>query len=89
VWLPLQCTQCQSFHLQPMATWQSTSNGKSHHQVPAHGPVVPQRCEECGGAFKVRSPLYLYLCLYLFLYMRPCLRARSVYRKRRLTLSVS
>jgi hypothetical protein len=61
-----------------MATWQSTSNGKSHHQVPAHGPVVPQRCEECGGAFKVRSPLHLYLCLRLFLYMCPCLRARIV-----------
>ena len=50
------CNGCETFHLQPVGF--NVEEGDSKKYKAGTGPVVGQRCEECGHRFKIGGPLW-------------------------------
>eukprot|EP00123_Amoebidium_parasiticum_P015566 comp23035_c2_seq2/m.36836 comp23035_c2_seq2/g.36836 ORF comp23035_c2_seq2/g.36836 comp23035_c2_seq2/m.36836 type:complete len:553 (-) comp23035_c2_seq2:78-1736(-) len=51
------CTGCETHHTQALG--KVTDTGKGTKYTPGTGPVVDQKCSECGHVFKVGGPMWL------------------------------
>ena len=49
-----QCSQCDSFSLQPLGQ----INKKNNHSMPARGPCVGPICKYCGGEHSIGGPIW-------------------------------
>ena len=49
-----QCSQCDSFSLQPLGQ----INKKNQHSMPARGPCIGPICEYCGGEHSIGGPIW-------------------------------
>ena len=49
-----QCSQCDSFSLQPLGQ----INKKNQHSMPARGPCIGPICEYCGGKHSIGGPIW-------------------------------
>ncbi|KAG6475510.1 probable tRNA (guanine(26)-N(2))-dimethyltransferase 1 [Zingiber officinale] len=51
-----QCVGCDSFHLQSLG--RTVCKDNSVKSAPGYGPVVPQKCSDCGKRFNMGGPIW-------------------------------